>query len=193
MTRRCKCGCGESLPPVSKCETPLQKKRFFGIECYVSFIKAEKIRKAEAKKKKELTEKKRALRDGDRSYWLKKTQMAFNAYVRERDKDRPCISCGRFHEGKYDAGHYRTVGGNPELRFEELNCWKQCQPCNRHLSGNIVNYRKSLLEIIGEEKLDWLEGPHKAKRYTIDDLKKLTEHFKKAKKELAEPESNLNG
>lgn len=61
---------------------------------------------------------------------LKDTQQAFNAWVRERDAKLPCISCGRHHDGQYHSGHYRTVGANPELRFEPLNAWKQCAPCN---------------------------------------------------------------
>lgn len=109
---------------------------------------------------------------------MKDTQKAFNAWVRERDANLPCISCGRHHQGKYDAGHYRTVKSNPALRFEPLNCHKQCVPCNQHLSGNIVNYRVELVNRIGVAMIDWLEGPHEPKKYTIDDLKALTAEYR---------------
>ena len=115
---------------------------------------------------------------------LKDTQQAFNAWVRARDAALPCVSCGRHHEGQYHAGHYRTVGANPELRFEPLNAWKQCAPCNNHLSGNLINYRISLLQRIGEEKVAWLEGPHEAKKYTVEELKALTAEYRAKTKEL---------
>jgi len=115
---------------------------------------------------------------------LKDTQQAFNAWVRARDAELPCVSCGRHHQGKYDAGHYRTVKSNPALRFEPLNCHKQCVPCNQHLSGNIVNYRMSLVLRIGQDKVDWLEGPHEPKRYTIEDLKAITAEYRAKTKEL---------
>ena len=89
--------------------------------------------------RKELREAKQRIKT--RAEWLKEAQSEVNRYVRLRDKDLPCISCGRFHNGQYHAGHYRTVGSAPELRFELSNIHKQCAPCNNHLSGNIVNYR----------------------------------------------------
>lgn len=115
---------------------------------------------------------------------MKDTQVAFNAWVRARDAEQPCISCGRFHQGKNDAGHYRTVASAPELRFEPLNCHLQCSPCNTHKSGDIVNYRISLVQRIGADKVEWLEGPHEPKKYTIDDLKALTAHYRELTREL---------
>lgn len=116
--------------------------------------------------------------------YMREAQAAFNAWVRARDAAQPCISCGRHHEGKYDAGHYRTVGSNPALRFEPLNCHKQCVPCNQHKSGDIVNYRISLVHRIGQDRVDWLEGPHEPQRYTIDDLKSIRARYKTMLKEL---------
>lgn len=113
-----------------------------------------------------------------RGDYLKEAQQAFNAYIRERDALLPCVSCGRHHEGQYHAGHYRTVGANPELRFEPLNVWKQCAPCNNHKSGDIVNYRIELVRRIGAEKVEWLEGPHNAKKYTIEQLQEIKVHYR---------------
>ncbi|MBJ2270450.1 recombination protein NinG [Pseudomonas sp. MF6772] len=132
--------------------------------------------------RREIKVRKEALKT--RADHLKDTQVAFNAWVRARDADLPCISCGRHHEGQYHAGHYRTVGANPELRFEPLNAWKQCAPCNNHLSGNLINYRISLLQRIGEEKVAWLEGPHQAKKHTIEELKAMTAEYRAKTREL---------
>ena len=146
-------------------------------------VNQEKARKSMAQvERREIKVRKEKLKS--RADHLKDTQQAFNAWVRERDAELPCISCGRHHQGKYDAGHYRTVGSNPALRFEPLNCHRQCSPCNTQLSGNIVNYRIALVTRIGAEALDWLEGPHEAKKYTVEELKAMTADYRAKTREL---------
>lgn len=108
-----------------------------------------------------------------RSQWAKEAQAAFNAWVRLRDADLPCISCGRYHGGQYHAGHYLSVGARPELRFIEINVHKQCAPCNTHLSGNAVPYRKALMERIGLAAVEWLEGPHALPHHSISELRAI--------------------
>lgn len=145
--------------------------------------KGEKERKALAKiERKAIREAKEKIKP--RAAYMKETQSAFNAWVRARDADQPCISCGRHHQGKYDAGHYRSVGSNPALRFEPLNCHRQCVPCNQHKSGNAIEYRIGLVARIGAEKVAWLEGRHEAKRYTIDDLKEIKTKYRAMTREL---------
>ncbi|MEQ4254262.1 recombination protein NinG [Pseudomonas syringae] len=124
-----------------------------------------------------------------RSDHMKDTQQAFNEWVRHRDAALPCVSCGRHHQGKYDAGHYRTVGSNPALRFEPLNCHKQCVPCNQHKSGNVVEYRLELVRRIGILKVEWLEGPHEPQKYTVEELKALTAKYRALTRELKKGEA----
>ena len=146
-------------------------------------VNQQKARKSLAQvERREIKVRKEKLKS--RADHLKDTQQAFNAWIRERDAELPCISCGRHHAGQYHSGHYRTVGASPELRFEPLNAWKQCAPCNNHLSGNLINYRISLLQKIGEEKVIWLEGPHEAKKYTIEELKAMTADYRAKAREL---------
>lgn len=146
-------------------------------------VNQERARKSLAQvERQEINVRKEKLKS--RADHLKATQQAFNAWVRERDAELPCISCGRHHQGKYDAGHYRTVGSNPALRFEPLNCHRQCSPCNTQLSGNIVNYRIALVTRIGAEAVDWLEGPHEAKKYTVEELKAMTADYRAKTREL---------
>ncbi|USU02975.1 MULTISPECIES: recombination protein NinG [Pseudomonas] len=143
----------------------------------------EKARKAIAQRdRREIQVRKEKLKS--RADHLREAQAAFNEWVRLRDADRPCISCGRHHEGQYHAGHYRSVGANPELRFEPLNVWKQCAPCNTHLSGNLVNYRLSLLQLIGPQKVDWLEGPHPACKHTVEEIKTIKAEYRAKTREL---------
>ena len=114
----------------------------------------------------------------------KDTQQAFNEWIRLRDAALPCVSCGRHHDGQYHAGHYRTVAASPELRFEPLNVHKQCAPCNNHKSGDIVNYRIELVKRIGAEAVEWLEGPHEPKKYTVEQLKAMTAEYRAKTREL---------
>jgi hypothetical protein len=157
------------------------------IECAVAYGQSEKGRATTRKaladvERREIKVRKEKLKS--RAEHLKDTQQAFNAWVRERDAELPCISCGRHHQGKYDAGHYRTVGSNPALRFEPLNCHRQCSPCNTQLSGNIVNYRIALVKRIGADQVDWLEGPHEPKKYTVEELKAMTADYRAKTREL---------
>jgi hypothetical protein len=143
-------------------------------------IKTEKV--AQNTTKRELIAAIQAIKS--RSDWVKEAQQAFNAWVRERDKDKPCISCQRHHTGQYHAGHYRTTKACPELRFEPFNVHKQCSVCNNHLSGNILEYRINLIKRIGIELVEWLEGAHEPKKYTIDDLKAIKSEYKEKLKQL---------
>ena len=135
---------------------------------------------AQALERKDTKARKERLKS--RSELAREAQQAFNQWVRLRDADKPCISCGRHHEGQYHAGHYMSVGARPELRYEPINVWKQCAPCNTHLSGNAVLFRQALVREIGLERVEWLEGPHQAKKYTADELRAIkTEYAAKAR------------
>ncbi|AVB31237.1 recombination protein NinG [Proteus mirabilis] len=145
-----------------------------------------KLKKENQKKEREAKDKLKARKLAVKplSYFTKQAQTAFNAFIRERDKDEPCISCGRFHEGQYHAGHYRTTGANPELRFDEDNCHKQCAPCNNHLSGNIENYTPRLIEKIGQERFDRLMGSHELPKWKREDYERIRDHYRAKLKEL---------
>ena len=145
----------------------------------------QKARKAiDQRERREIKVRKEKLKT--RADHLKEAQVVVNQYIRLRDADLPCVSCGRFHDGQWHAGHFRSAGGHPELRFEPLNIWRQCAPCNTHKSGDLVNYRAELVRRIGPEKVEWLEGPHEAKRYTIEDLKAIKAEYRAKIKQLKE-------
>lgn len=123
------------------------------------------------------------------SYFIKQAQHAFNEFIRYRDRDLPCISCGRHHDGQYHAGHFRTTGASPELRFDEDNCHKQCSACNNHLSGNLTAYRPALIAKIGQARFDALMGPHALPKWTRDDYIRIRDEYRAKLRELKKQEA----
>ena len=120
-----------------------------------------------------------------RSEWLDDLQSWVNKFIRLRDKNEPCISCGRYHQGQYHAGHYRSRGACPELRFNEDNIHKQCAPCNNQKSGNAIEYRINLVKKIGIERVEFLERQdHPPLKLTIEEIKEQIKIYKAKCKEL---------
>jgi len=114
-----------------------------------------------------------------RSKWLQEAQAAFNKWIRARDAALPCVSCGRHHGGKWNAGHYLSTGARPELRFDEANVHKQCEPCNSFLSGNVVLYRAELIRRVGLAEVERLEGPQAPRKYTSEELKSIKDMYRR--------------
>jgi len=138
-------------------------------------VKKEREKKAKQERKETKKAKEALLTHRD---YLKLFQTVFNTYIRERDKDLPCISCGKNNEKQFHAGHYRSVGSCPELRFEELNVWRQCATCNTYLHGNLIEYRKELINRIGVEKVEWLEGYQPSNKMLISEIKEKIKEYK---------------
>lgn len=139
--------------------------------------KRAKIAREEVKQKaQERRERKEKLRD--RRWYEKKAQQVFNKWIRERDKDNPCISCQTVMTKKINAGHYRSVGSSPQLRFNPKNCHAQCEKCNSYLSGNIADYRKNLTSKIGLENVEALENNNELKKWSIEELKSIIQKYK---------------
>lgn len=154
-------------------------------------IKAEAKRireKHQAEKESRDRQAKKRLEVKPLSYFAKQAQQAFNDFIRCRDRRLPCISCGRHHDGQYHAGHFRTTGANPELRFNEDNCHRQCAPCNNHLSGNLIAYRPALIAKIGQTRFDSLMGPHELPKWKRDDYIRIRDEYRAKLKELKQQE-----
>lgn len=138
---------------------------------------------------KALRKQTRARKEGLRtkSDWLKLAQAEFNGYIRLRDADLNlgCISCGRFHHGQWHAGHYRPVGGlGAPYRFNEMNCHRQCAPCNNWKSGNLTEYRIELVKRVGVDIVEWLEQDREPLKLTIEEIKAVRGYYRKARKAM---------
>jgi len=129
----------------------------------------------------------------DRSHQLRLTQAAFNAWIRARDHYQPCISCDS-SKGLMHAGHYRSVGAAPEIRFHPRNAHKQCAQCNSSgmKSGNVVEYRIRLVRRIGVDLVEWIEGPHEPVRWTCEELMMIRGAYRAAIRRL-EKQRGRNG
>ncbi|MBD2797710.1 recombination protein NinG [Xenorhabdus sp. 18] len=139
-------------------------------------------RRKEAEARDKLKARKLAVRP--RKYWIQQAQQAVNAYIRERDRDLPCVSCGTFVSAQWDAGHYRTTAAAPQLRFDEHNIHKQCVVCNQYKSGNLVPYRVELIRRIGLEQVEAIESNHDRHRWTIEECKAIKAEYQQKLKEL---------
>lgn len=178
----------KTLCPI--CRQPATER--FGLKLFCGFEHAAEWAKnaQDRSRAKEKTEARRKDREKlkalkTRPEWLREAQAIFNKYIRLRDEHLPCVSCGRFHQGQWHAGHYLSVGAHPELRFNELNVWRQCQPCNAHLSGNQINYRKELVKRIGANEVEKLEGKHEPLKLTIPEIQSLIAEYKAKVKALS--------
>ena len=88
---------------------------------------------------------------------LTNTKNAVHAYVKERDKGKPCISCGTPWSSNFHAGHFYKAELYSSLRFNFLNISSQCQQCNTRLEGNLNAYAINLPLRIGPENFKELE------------------------------------
>tara|TARA_X000001388_G_scaffold3203_5_gene2333 strand:+ start:2267 stop:2848 length:582 start_codon:yes stop_codon:yes gene_type:complete len=150
--------------------------------CGLRLVDRQKAKAAEEKAKRERRESREAKqRLKTRADYAKEAQAAINRYVRLRDAHLGCISCDKpaSWQGQWHCSHFRSVGAAPHLRFNLWNMNKSCSACNNFLSGNIAGYRPRLIEKIGQEKVDWLEGNHSVARHDIPYLKRMKSIFTK--------------
>ena len=116
-----------------------------------------------------------------RSQWYDKLQKLVNQWVKFRDKDQPCCTCGTTNQKiKYDAGHFIPQKGYDPRRFELTNIHKQCSmQCNQHGSGKRAEYREFIKEKYGEDHLFWIESEVEHK-----PLKEVFPHWSDIEKEI---------
>ena len=120
---------------------------------------------------------------------MREAQQAFNEYIRTRDQaaGHLCISSGKpldWSGNAVDAGHYRSVGSAPHLRFDERNCHAQSKQDNRFLSGNAVDYRIGLIARIGQEAVDALESDQSVRKYTVEEIKAIKAEYRAKTRDL---------
>ena len=183
-------GCGERFPPGDLISVPAGK--FHSWECATKYA-TDKKNKPKIKKiadkvaRRDLRERKEKLKPMSKHY--DKLQELVNQWiVHVRDLGKPCFTCGNGNPTiKFDAGHYRTRKSAPEIRFEPLNIHKQCSVnCNQHGSGMRKEYRDKIVEVYGQDTLDWLDGPHPRLRDQLPDMDAVNVEIVRYRKLLRE-------
>ncbi len=117
-----------------------------------------------------------------------KCQLVFNEYIRCRDKDKPCISCGQFRT--LQAGHFYSVRMYDGLRFHEDNCHGECAGCNGFDTMHLLSYAENLKKRIGEDGYEWLKNmaadyKKDGYKWSRSELIELIEYYKKKIKEIS--------
>ena len=170
MKKKCK-NCKQEFTPFRSTLQKYCMERPECVEVFVSEAKEKQWKKRKAEMRKELM----TLSD-----YLKLAQIVFNKYINIRDRGNPCISCGKKINGVTHASHYKSQGGHANVRFNEDNVWSSCYKCNVELSGNLLEYRKALIEKLGVERLEKLEVDSMIeKKWTIPEVKELIVKYKK--------------
>ncbi len=183
------------------CKTPFTPARSTqtacGIDCAMQLAHEKKVKLAECDRldtvRKDRVRKERLKTRRD---WEKEAQTAFNAFIRARDKDMPCICCGLPLSagdvgGAYDCGHYRSVGSAPHLRFHEDNAHAQRKQCNRWGAGRAVDYRLGLIERIGLARVEALEADQEPRKYTADELRAIRDLYRAKMRDLVKERANV--
>lgn len=137
--------------------------------CAARSVKAKKAAdRAEFKERKEKAK--------PRSKWMAECQTIVNRYVRLQALSRGegCYTCGatpaQKFGGTYDAGHFRSVGSAPHLRYWLPQIKLQCIPCNRHKGGMALAFRQALVRDHGQEWVERLEAMQHVAKFDIPYL-----------------------
>ncbi len=142
-----------------------------------------KVRKEKAQERAQVRSRKEAIKT--LADLKREAQTALNRWiVQVRDADKPCISCGRHHEGQWHAGHYMSRGAAPQHALNPLNVHKQCAPCNTYLHGNLIAYRVWLIELIGLQAVEELEADNAPHKWTREGLIEVRDTYRAKLKEL---------
>lgn len=118
-------------------------------------------------------------------------QKSINAYVRERDKGKGCISCD---SPEYqEAGHFFAIGSkyqcNP-FRLDARQIMGQCTHCNHFVGGgNRAGYERGIIERYGQEYLDNLyklkyDADNNPERWTKEDIRQYGKVYRKKTRDL---------
>lgn len=119
---------------------------------------------------------------------IAEAQDAFNAFIRERDKNKGCFVCGRPFEPvqgrRQHAGHVRSRGAAGHLRFNEDNCMGECEGCNGPYGAKPHQIKAGAIARIGQDRFDELEADNTPHKWQRDELLNIIKEFKAKTKEL---------
>ena len=106
----------------------------------------------------------------------------FSLYIRTRDclkttgtlSRGKCITCGKEYEiSQLQAGHF-IAGRSNSVLFDEKGVFAQCYACNVGLHGNILEYRRKIIEMYGPCSDEKMEADSKlTRKFTVWELDEM--------------------
>lgn len=184
-----------------ECKAKFEPRSPLAVACSVPCALAHSAKvtakqKAKAQRQERAADK--AKKDSMKTYpqIIAEVQKEFNAVVRLRDRKAgyACISSGRpldWTGNAVDAGHYRSRGSAPHLRFNFDNCHAQSKYDNRYGSGEAVAYRIGLIARIGLERVEALEADNQARKWSREELAAMKEEFRRMARGLKKEIENV--
>lgn len=143
--------------------------------CLAEWSKLDREKKADEKFKV----RKKEFRQSDLKTRKASAKKACHDYIRFRDKDNPCICCGRPLGKKFDAGHFLESGNNPQIRYDENNIHAQNVYCNQYKGGDSDDYEGRLRLKVGDKIVDDLKNKRGGTvKRTCEDYIEIEKHFK---------------
>jgi hypothetical protein len=189
--KKCVCGCGDSFVPRRSTDkwvnsdhykhwllnTPQGQR-----EIERKALRAKKqVQKDERVKDNVIREKLKTL-----GQYESDAKKEIQKWVRKRDSNLPCISCGTFTSDLWDGGHFKKAEIYSGVIFDEMNIHRQCRKCNRFLGGNELNFREGLIARYGEDYVLNIEKKALETRnykFNKEELKELREKYRLLNKE----------
>lgn len=185
---------GPKLKKCKICREPFMPRNMGHVACKPDCAQihgAMVAAKQKAKAQRQERAQDKVKREGMKTYpqLIREAQAAFNLVVRLRDQlaGYACISSGRpldWNGNAVDAGHWRSTGSAPNLRFNFDNCHAQSKHDNQYKAGNAVDYRIGLIARIGLARVEALEADNTPRKWTHDELRAMKAEFQAMAREL---------
>jgi len=98
-----------------------------------------------------------------------------------------CVTCGttKHYKDGIHAGHFEPKAKGNAVYFVEENIHPQCYRCNMNLEGNRTQYYPFMLDMYGQETIDWLAELAKSElKFTRSDHEEAIKDLKQKIKDL---------
>lgn len=179
--------------PKKFCKTCEKKPRHpWRTECPTCINKKqrEKAREQMRKKKEKTKIRKQKIADSkrfSRQNLIKEADRVFSLYIRERDRGKPCVTCGNSWEENHQCGHFisrRFLN----TRWTERNAHGQCPKCNMWGAGEQYLHSQAVERMYGEWTAERLQKLANSTEKVTDDeiLEIIRKYYQELGKMAAE-------
>ncbi len=116
------------------------------------------------------------------SLFIRTRDCLFTTRTRTRGK---CITCTAVLPiGELQAGHFIS-GRSSAVLFSEEGVHAQCRVCNILKKGNLLEYRRKIIDLYGDGYDEVLEQEaREIKQYKLLDYQEIKEYYKKRLEEI---------